>query len=150
MPEKKKTKKPLERHKLVLKRISENIRKGMTMEQAMLKENYSPSYAKSSTHLKETKSWETLLKEQLPDDLLTKKHKQLLEKEQIFAKNNNKTGEIDIIRTGEIDPNAVSKGLDMAYKLKNKYAPEEYNLKFKGFSKSQLIDSIMSKITKKK
>ena len=48
------------------------------------------------------------------------------------------------------NPRAIKDGLDMAYKLKGSYEPEEMNLKFKGFSKDQLIDSIMSKIAKKK
>ena len=38
----------------------------------------------------------------------------------------------------------------MGYKLKGKYSPEEINMKFKGFTKEQLISSIMDKITNKK
>lgn len=48
------------------------------------------------------------------------------------------------------DNQARDKALDKGYKLKSKYAPEEFNLKFKGFSKAQIIDNIMNKITKKK
>jgi|GEM_PF-1107146 len=48
------------------------------------------------------------------------------------------------------DNMARDKALDKAYKLKGKYEPEEYNLKFKGFSKEQLVDLILGKITKQK
>lgn len=63
--------------------------------------------------------------ESLPDDLLAEKHLALLNKQEVRLKNNNETGEIDVVPTGEIDVIAVSKGLDMAYKLKGSYAPEK-------------------------
>ena len=48
--------------------------------------------------------------ERLPDDLLEEKHLALLNKRDA---------------TGEIDAMAVSKGLDMAYKVKGSYAPDK-------------------------
>jgi len=139
-----KAKKPLERHKLVLKKLSDNISKGMTLEKAMLASGYSKSYARSSTTLKNTESWDSLIEAALGNKFLLKKHTKLLEKRELFY---NK--DVGIVETGQVHSD-VKGGLDMAYKLKSKYAPEEHNLKFKGFSKAQLIDSIMSKITKKK
>ena len=59
----------------------------------------------------------------IPDDLLIEKHKALLNKEEVITKNNMTTGEIEVIPTGQIDTQAVAKGLDMAYKLKGSYAP---------------------------
>lgn len=50
------------------------------------------------------------LAERLPDDLLEEKHLALLNK---------------IDAQGEIDVQAVSKGLDMAYKVKGSYAPDK-------------------------
>lgn len=47
--------------------------------------------------------------ERLPDDLLATKHLALLNK---------------IDKEGEIDVQAVSKGLDLAYKVKGSYAPD--------------------------
>lgn len=70
--------KPLERHKLVLKRISENLGKGMSLGEAMRKEGYSESYANNPQQLRETRSWTTLLKEELSDGELMKVHKSLL------------------------------------------------------------------------
>ncbi len=48
--------------------------------------------------------------ESIPDELVAEKHKALLNK---------------IDDKGEIDVQAVSKGVDMAYKLKGSYAPEK-------------------------
>lgn len=182
-----KDKKPLEKHKLVLKNLSENIRKGMTMEQAMLAVGYSESYAKSSTHLKDTRSWDILLKEELADGELMKVHRSLLNSTRLdhmvfpplSTKKKKKGGEETEIITDEMiieflesvdckvkkivhgeqarhvyfwsyDNQARDKALDKGYKLKGKYEPEQLNLKFAGFNKAQLIDSIMSKIAKKK
>jgi hypothetical protein len=138
-----KQKKPLERHKKVLKKISENIGKKASVEQAVKDAGYSKSYARSG-HIKDTRSWDTLLKEEMPDGFLMEKHKELLEKKELFY--NPKTG---IIKSGQPHSD-VKQALDMAFKLKSKYAPEEYNLKFKGFSKEQLVSTILNKITKKK
>jgi phage terminase small subunit len=66
--------------------------------------------------------------DQIPDSLLIEKHLALLNKEEVITKNNMTTGEIDIVSTGQIDPQAVKAGLDMAYKLKGNYAPEKREL----------------------
>lgn len=182
-------KKPLERHKNVLKKISENIGSGMNVQQAVIDAGYSESYAKSG-HIKETKSWEILIEERLSDDTLTRVHTELLNSHRpdhmvfpplLMIK--NKKGGDNVTPKEEItdemiieflastgckvkrivhgdqarhvyfwspDNMARDKALDKGYKLKSKYAPEEYNLKFKSFSKRQLIEAIMGKITKKK
>lgn len=54
---------------------------------------------------------ERTLASQIPDELLIEKHKALLNK---------------IDEQGEIDVAAVSKGLDMGYKVKGAYAPEKH------------------------
>ncbi len=69
--------------------------------------------------------------DQIPDKLLVKKHLALLNKEEVITKNNMTTGEVDVIETGQIDAVAVKAGLDMAYKLKGHYAPEEKNVSIK-------------------
>ena len=53
------------KHKRVLKKISVNIGKGMSLKRAMKEEGYSESYADSG-HIKDTKSWEDLLEQNLP------------------------------------------------------------------------------------
>jgi len=66
----------------------------------MRKLKYSATYADSSNHLKETKSWQELLEREIPDDLLTKVHKGLLHHKNWQARN---------------------QGLDKGYKLKKRY-----------------------------
>ncbi len=62
----------------------------------------------------------------LPDKLLIEKHLALLNKKEVITKNNMTTGEIDVVETNEIDVQAVSKGLDLAYKLKGSFAEEKH------------------------
>jgi len=66
----------------------------------------------------------------IPDNLLIEKHIALLNKEEVVTKNNMSTGEVDIIKTGQIDPQAVKAGLDMAYKIKGTYANVKIDLQF--------------------
>lgn len=65
------------------------------------------------------------LAERIPDSLLEEKHIALLEKLEMKRTFNQDIGEWIEIETGQIDTIAVSKGLDMAYKLKGAYAPEK-------------------------
>mgnify|MGYP001573837714 CR=1 FL=1 len=66
--------------------------------------------------------------DQIPDELIVRKHLELLNKKEKVTKNNMTTGEIDVINTGEIDTQAVKSGLDMAYKIKGTYAPEKLKI----------------------
>lgn len=60
----------------------------------------------------------------IPDVLLREKHLALLNKTDIKRTFDHTTGEWIDIETGQVETNAVTKGLDMAYKLKGSYAPE--------------------------
>lgn len=57
--------------------------------------------------------------DRLPDDLLAERHLELLNKREIIKMYNGDGVVID-----QPDTQAVSKGLDMAYKVKGSYAPE--------------------------
>lgn len=59
------------------------------------------------------------------EDLLYEKHIALLNKVEVIARNNVKTGMVDVVETGQVDTQAVKAGLEMAYKLKGSYAPEK-------------------------
>lgn len=48
------------------------------------------------------------------------------------------------------NPRAIKDGLDMAYKLKGSYEPEEINMRFKGYTDKQLGEFIFSKLSKTK
>ena len=80
--------------------------------------------------------------EQIPDDLLVKRHNELLNKRSkkivtTYVEEENEDGESKMVaQTKEIDDGpdtfAVTRGLEMAYKLKGSFAPEKvnHNVKF--------------------
>ena len=57
----------------------------------------------------------------LPDDLLTERHLELLNKREVIKMFNGEGKVID-----QPETQAVSKGLDMAYKIRGSYAPEKH------------------------
>lgn len=65
------------------------------------------------------------LAERIPDDLVNEKHLALLNKKEMKRTFNAEIGEWIEVATGDVDTQAVSKGLDMAYKLKGSYAPDK-------------------------
>ncbi len=176
MPTSKVNKKPQPRHKLLFKKISENLGKGdnegVAIGKAMRELGFSQSYSESPQQLLKTKSWITLMNEHLPDSLLAEKHRVLLDSRQvsrfIFSPKldddeitdivNQAGFKVIVIRKSPMGkmafysvPNVrgIERGLDMGYKLKNRYAPETMNLKFAGYDKKQLIDLILKKLKKK-
>jgi len=108
-----------EKQKKAIEKVVEN---NGSVSRAMREAGYSPKTAKNPKMLTESKAWEELMEKHLPDKLLAKKHKELLtipKKVRRFVK-----GELES-EYEELDSQAISKGLDMAYKLKAKYKPEK-------------------------
>jgi len=64
--------------------------------------------------------------ERLPDDLLEEKHLPLLHKTETECDSEG------VLISEEIDVQAVSKGLAMAYKVKGSYAPEKKDINIQG------------------
>lgn len=93
-------------------------------------EDYSTAGMIASENLKKPKIQKAILSiaEQIPDSLLVAKHLELLNKKEVVTRNNINSGEIEVLPTGQIDPQAVKAGLDMAYKLKGIYAPDKMAL----------------------
>lgn len=83
---------------------------------------YSDSMAKNPQKITNTKGWEELLEQNIPDKLLAEKHRELLNAE--IKTRQTLKGEL-VWEEEKMDSNAVSKGLDMGYKLKGRYAPEK-------------------------
>ncbi len=167
-------------HKVVFRNLSENLGKkgkgkgnrGVSIKKAMMDKGYSESYAESG-QIKKTKSWAVLVEEFLGDEFLLQQHEELfnakqverfifptrLKDEEIIDMVNEAGFTVITIRPSPLGkmafysiPNARAKkdALDFAFKIKGKFSPEELNVKFKGFSKEQLIENIMNKVTKKK
>lgn len=140
-----------EKQKLAAEKIVEN---GGNVSKTMKEVGYSPETAKTPKTLTQSKGWKQLMKKHLSDKVLAKKHNELLNARRIehlvFPV---KTKEKDIkkllasvnctvkkIQHGETakhvwfwarDNLALKNGLDMAYKLKGKYAPEKKDISLK-------------------
>ncbi len=100
-------------------KVFKAVVKGSTISGAMVKAGYSKTTAHRTNKVTRTKGWQELLKQHLPDSALAKRHRELLNKQETRT---NADG--DVIDLG-LDTQAVSKALDMAYKLKGAYAPEK-------------------------
>lgn len=128
-------------HREVLKKMVENV--GLSREEAMGQLEYSESYAKNG-NITKTDSWQELLRTYIPDELLAKRHKELLDKREIKRTFNHELGEFIDEVTNQPDTNAVKAGLDMAYKLKRRYPKEGINIE-KGIIIAQVLDDIEPK-----
>lgn len=100
-----------------------------------VKRNYNPSTTNAANAMAvQIKKRPAVIKkllsiaDSLPDKLLIEKHLALLNKKEVVTKNNMTTGEIAVVETDEIDVQAVSKGLDLAYKLKGSFAEEKHSV----------------------
>ncbi|MDB4984419.1 MAG: hypothetical protein JWM20_598 [Patescibacteria group bacterium] len=102
------------KHKIVLEKMSEN---GGNAGKALRDSGYSTSYSKTPQKLLRSKTWQEVTEEFFPDAEIAKKHRQLLEKKEVIVHGKDSK----LIKTGEIDVNAVARGLDMVYKIKNRY-----------------------------
>jgi hypothetical protein len=98
------------------------VESGRKIGEVMVKAGYSKNTAIAPTKLTKSKGWLELMEKYLPDKLLAEKHRELLEvpkKVRRYIK-----GDLES-EYEELDSQAISKGLDMGYKLKGKYAPEK-------------------------
>lgn len=130
------------KQKLVASKMVEN---GGNLGKSMRQAGYSPSVAKNPQKLTHSKGWAELMNDLFPEELLAKRHKDLLNARravvlQIKGKN---------VVKSVIDTAAVAKALDMAYKLKNLYPPqkqivENSNDKYKDMTDEELTDIILS------
>lgn len=102
--------------KIRYKRIIASVGQGKTLKQAAMEVGLSGKYANSGA-LTRTKLFREMFDKAVPDGFLIKKHNQLLNKQEVMVRGSKNK----IVKTGEIDVDAVKAGLDMAYKLKKHY-----------------------------
>lgn len=105
------------------KKAFKEVLKGSTISGAMVKAGYSETTASTTGKLTNTRGWKDLLEEHLPDSLLSERHKELLNKREIAYIGQGKDKEAELI--DQPDTQAVSKALDMAYKIKGRYPKEQ-------------------------
>ena len=96
------------------------VNRGKSVKKAMLAAGFSDAYAKNPKQLFNTKSWQEMTHEEMSDQLLVKVNVGLL---------NHKNW------------HAQDAGLDKAYKVRGKYAPEQVELtkrKYQDLSNAEL------------
>lgn len=101
---------------------------GKSVSGAMREAGYSKATAKTPSKLTCAKSFKELFEEFIPDDLLAQKHKELLTVP-IKIKKVKENGKVTIFES--IDVQALKAGLDLAYRVKGKYAPTRINQSIK-------------------
>ena len=89
----------------------------------LAKVGYCKGIAKNPARVKKSKGWKELMDKYFPDDKIAKSVNLLLEKKATITER-DVSGKIKMIRTKEIDVQAVSKGVEFAAKMKGKYADE--------------------------
>lgn len=114
---------------------------------------YSESLAKRPGVLTNTKSWQLLMQEYLPEETLALRHAELLDKRQTEVVEDlvyNKEGKL-VKKVGRLvdmgpETNAVSKGLELAYRLRGSFSKDDtpppstvmYNLIYKPEIREQM------------
>ena len=134
------------RQKLLAKLLLEDTGK-TPIGRLMAKAGYSKGYTKNPQDLKKTLSWQELMEKNMPDDLLSKKHNELLNAtgigHMIFPVKTTDKEITELLATVNCIPQkfqhgdtaihvwywardnkAIKEALDMAYKLKAKYPRE--------------------------
>lgn len=157
---KKKKSKIIEKHRIVLKNILENKGNRSEIKKQLMEMGYSESYIDSGL-LKKTQSWQDLMEEFLPDKLLAKGHKKLLTatklEHMVFPQTINDAEITELLKEANCnvrkiqrgdglvhvwfwarDNTALKNGLDMAYKLKQKYGNITIKHKFSELSDEEI------------
>ena len=92
---------------------------------AMIQAGYSPVTANMPSKLTQSQGFQELLAKNLPEKLVTKRHKQLLNKKEVIVRYNHEAKTYETIKT-EQPHSDTAKAIDMAYKLRGSYAPEKH------------------------
>ncbi len=117
------------------------------ISKAMEAVGYPASMQDRPAKVTDTKSWQALLQEHLPEDLLARRHEELLNKREgtYVTYGRGKNRKVEFIDKGP-DTSAVTRGLEMAYKLRGSFVAEPtlppsqvvYNLFYKPEVRAQL------------
>lgn len=96
--------------------------------QSAIRAGYGPEYAQTLTSRLPRWLSDNVRRyaDRFDDDLLFKRHEELLNKRDRAVISVEKNGQKIYELIDEPDTHAVSKGLDMAYKIKDTYAPEKH------------------------
>lgn len=95
------------------------------ISKAMAAIGYPVSIQNKPAQVTKTQSWRALMEEYMPQDLLAKRHMELLNKRdgEFITSGRGKNRKVEFVERG-VDTTAVSRGLEMAYKLRGSFVSE--------------------------
>lgn len=95
------------------------------ISKAMAAIGYPVSIQNAPQTVTKTQSWRALMEEYMPQELLAKRHKELLNKRdgEFITVGRGKNRRVEFVERG-VDTTAVSRGLEMAYKLRGSFVSE--------------------------
>lgn len=134
---------PTYRQKLVASKLVEN---GGNIGEAMVSAGYSPNTAKTPQKLTTSKGWLELMGSLLPDEMLAKKHRQLLNAKKIIV--DRSRGKAKFI-TKINDYTTVVKALDLAYRVKGYYSNkiQKVDVEISPWDTFSISDDTLKRIT---
>ena len=131
LAKKNKKKKPTARQKKAFELI---IKNGGNVSKGMRDAGYPKTTAKNPSKLRRSKAWADLMEEYIPENLVAKTHQRQLKAKHYVT--------VDGISKQVDDNLAQNKAMDLAYKLRGKYAAEQINItrrKYSDLSNEELI-----------
>jgi len=153
--------------------VAEQVRKGekVSVSAAMRKAGYSPSTASKPHKVTESKAWQELLDEYLPEEYLSTRHRELADAMTLKSftlpdipdeaiREMFSAGGIEVISINEYEtkkgntrkavllsiPESLTRAraLELAYKIRGKMAPQVMEHRFANMDKDQLVQYIMT------
>lgn len=136
---KKKRKVPVKAPSFRMKKLAvAMVAKGSkSLAQEMKKVGYSENTARAPSKITRSQSWQALMDQYLPQDLIARKHSELLEAEDVVFIPRGKK----ILEKRRPDHMARRAGIEMAHKLRGNFAPEKIEVskrKFQEMSNAEL------------
>jgi len=128
--------------RVAAKKVLEGKPKGQALREA----GYAESTSLVPKAITGSDGWQELMEELLPDEDLGAAHKKLLEKKEVVVINLGDKQGSEFRFTGQIHSDAA-RALDMAYKLKSRYAPTKVQItdEYDEFSDEELEAELLRK-----
>ena len=118
---------------------------GKTVSKALREAGYAEGTVNTPSKVTKSKSWAELMDEFLPRDLVAQQHHGLIVAEETAFAGGKKFKRPDY--------QARAKGIEMAYKLRGDFAPDQIDIgkrKFQGKSNQELLDIAQKRLKKAK
>lgn len=112
------------RHRQLFIELQKPEHKGV-ITHAMRAIGYTPWMAKTPTSITQSQSWRALMEEYMPQEKLAMRHKELLDKRETYPMviGRGRKKRVELVDRGP-ETAAVSRGLEMAYKLRGSFVAE--------------------------